>query len=72
MYYWLFLSGIKRKKFKSLNRDDIVFITTKKELEVNYNPNEIDENVKNMKTWRKSLDVIIQNFNEWILIWWFW
>jgi len=62
-----FYQKLNEKKFKTLNRDAQFFINTMKDLDINYNPKEIEENIKNMKTMREGLDVIIKKFNEFIL-----
>ena len=62
-----FYQKLNEKKYKTLNRDSNFFVNQMKDLELNYNSNNIEENIKNMQTMKEGLDIIIKKFNDFIV-----
>ena len=62
-----FYQKLNEKKYKTLNRDSNFFVNQMKDLELNYDSNNIEENIKNMQTMKEGLDIIIKKFNDFIV-----
>ncbi len=59
-----FYQKVSDKKYKALTKDTDFFAKTVNDIEKNYNPESIEENIKNSQTIRTGLDIIIKKFEE--------
>lgn len=59
-----FYQKISDKKYKALTGDTDFFVKTINDIEKKYNPESIEENIKNSNTMRTGLDIIIKKFED--------
>ena len=63
-----FYQKISDKKYKALTGDTDFFVKTINDIEKKYNPESIEENIKNSNTMRTGLDIIIKKLVQKFII----